>query len=162
MSATLDQILNPKQQVEDGWTAILKKSHANVFPVFSPEDHKITPYIECTLANLRVSDKPQQYPYQSGTSEEELLYTSWAGTMITRIVTNRNTNSDKHAPMVGLVAVESARFRMRFNPATLLFYAVLDMKQSGLVETTDGLSDRTEISHEMLIVVRDKAWDGIK
>jgi hypothetical protein len=159
--STLNEILNPKQQVEDGWTAILKKANANVFPVFSLEESKITPYIECTLANLRVSDKPQQHPYQSGTSEEELLYTSWSGTMITRVVTNRNTNSDKHVPMVGLVTVESARFRMRFNPATLPFHAVLDMKQSGLVETTDGLTDRTEISHEMLIVVRDDAWDGI-
>jgi hypothetical protein len=60
--------------------------------------------------------------------------------------------------MVNLVMSEAGLFLLRFDPAKLQYHVVRDMKQTGLTPTTDGTKDQTEISHEMLIVVRDDAW----
>src|SRR5438045_1918158 len=105
---TIEKILNPKAQVEEAWTAILKKANASVFPVFSLEEKKLTPYVEAALTNLRVSDRPQQQSYG-----EILLYASWSGTMISRVVTDRNTNSEQHEPMVNCIMSEAALFALK-------------------------------------------------
>lgn len=151
---TLETILNPKAAVDAAWMAILKEAGLkNTLAVFDLEENKETPYVEIQSSNWAASG--QQYDIGGG----ELAWSSWKCNMLSRVVTNRGTNSDKHEAMIGAIIVAAARPLNNFSPAVLKYHSVWQMKQTGSTPTTDGMNDHTEITHELEVIVRDNAWE---
>ena len=101
--------------------------------------------------NLRAGE--QQYPLG-----DDLYWSSWDATLITRAATARGINGENHVAMVGGVYVLAAQYRRHFHKGALPFHQILDMKPAGLAPSTDGLLDHSEISFDVKIAVRDDAW----
>ncbi len=152
MIGTLENIFD-YEQVEDAWIAILGKSD-RCFPEFIDEtkDASIEPYIEVTLTN--VVPTGHEYPWK----ERENLPAGWKATLISRIVTRRGVNSDKHREMVGRVRLTIQRYRELFKESILPHHQVMLMREATLTRGVDELDDWSEIHAEVTFYVRDNAW----
>lgn len=149
---TLQQICNPLPHVLAAWNALLEKAGHKVWTVSAfaepePNESKKSPYLETQLTNLRASG--QEYPLKG-----KSYWSSWSGTLVTRVATMRGKNGDKHNALVGAVYVLAAENRSLYTP----FHLVRHFRPAGLVSSTDGLLDHSEISFDVIIVVRDTAW----
>lgn len=151
---TLENISNPLPFVLAAWKRILEKAGHKVFTVSAfdeIQDDRLSPYFEIQLTNLRASG--QEYPIG-----RERHWSSWSGELITRVSTMRGKNGEKHIEMVGGVYVLAALYRSLFVPAVLPHHAIHQIKPTGLVSSTDGLLDRSEIHFDIAVLVRDDAW----
>lgn len=151
---TLENICNPLPFILAAWKRVLEKAGHTVYTVSAfdeTQEDKKSPYLEIQLTNLRASG--QEYPLDG-----EKYWSSWAGELITRVSTMRGKNGDKHIEMVGGVYVLAARYRNLFVPTVLPHHQLHQIRPSGLVSSTDGLLDRSEIHFDIAVIVRDDAW----
>lgn len=151
MIGTLEQLFD-YEQIEDAWKAILGKSDT-VYLEFCDDEKNATvePYIEVQLQS--VVPTGQLYPYH-----DELLPHWWKGVLISRVVTARGFNSDKHREMVGRVRLAIQRYRNTFNESRLPYHQIAQMRETTLTRGVDEMHDWSEIHAEVTFCVRDEAW----
>lgn len=151
MIGTLEQLFD-YEQIEDAWKAILGKSDT-VYLEFCDDDKDATkqPYIEVQLNS--VIPTGQLYPYR-----DERLPHWWQGVLISKVVTARGFNSDKHREMVGRVRLAIQRWAVSFNGAKLPYHQVAQMRETTLTRGVDEMHDWSEIHAEVVFYVRDDAW----
>ncbi|MEY2500590.1 MAG: hypothetical protein QOI07_924 [Verrucomicrobiota bacterium] len=150
---TIENIVNPLPHVLATWNALLEKAGHTVWTVGAfaepePNESKKSPFLETQVQNLRASG--QEYPMPDGNS----YWSSWSATLITRASTMRGKNGDRHNALVGAVYVLAAKNRNLMSP----FHVIRHFKPSGLVSSTDGLLDHSEIHMDIEVFVRDDAW----
>lgn len=149
---TIEQIVNPLPHVLATWNALLKKAGHTVWTVAAfaedpPNSHKLSPYLQTQVTNLRASG--HEYPLAGNK-----YWDAWSATLITRASTMRGKNGDKHYMLVGAIYVLAAKNRNLCAP----FHWITHFKPAGLVSSTDGLLDHSEIHMDIEIFVRDEAW----
>lgn len=150
MIGTLENLFD-YEQIEDAWKAILGKKH-RVYLEFCDDDKNTTeePYIEVNLQNVVPVG---QYPYR-----DEILTNGWEAVLISRVVTARGFNSDKHREMVGSVRLAIQRYRGAFNEAILPYHSIEQMRETSLSRGVDELHDWSEVHAKVVFYVRDGAW----
>lgn len=149
----LESIVNPLPAVLAAWNALLEKAGHKVWTVAAfdeppPNAKKLSPYLETQITNLQASG--QDYPL-AGRS----YWSSWSATIITRASTMRGKNGDKHNALVGAIYVLAATNRTLNAPPA---HYIQHFRPSGLVSSTDGLLDHSDIHLDIHIFVRDDAW----
>ncbi len=152
MSATLEQIFD-YEQVEDAWIHILNGCGLTCYPEFSDVDKDATnvPYVCVSLQN--VVPTGHLYPYQ-----DEQLHDWWKANMISRIITARGINSDRHRVMTGRVRMEIQRYQSTFLASVLPYHYVRFFRETALTRGTENMLDWSEIHAEISFNVRDDAW----
>lgn len=153
MIATLEQIFD-YEKVEDAWVSNLGKSD-RCYLEFCDEtkDASVEPYIEVSLVN--VVPTGDEYPWRG-----EILPRGWRGTLVSRVVTRRGVNSDKHREMVGRVRLAIQRYRKTFLESVLPFHTVAQMRETALTRGVDEErgDDWSQVQADVVFYVRDGAW----
>lgn len=151
MIGTLERLFD-YERIEDAWVAILGKSD-RCYLEFCDDDKDASeePYIEVSLTS--VVPTGQEYPFRG-----ELLPFWWKGNLVSRIVTCRGKNSDKHREMVGRVRLAIQRYRQTFTESVSPYHAVAKMREATLTRGVDEFDDWSEIHAEITFYVRDGAW----
>lgn len=150
MIGTLENLFD-YERIEDAWIDTLGKSD-KCFPTFIDEekDASAAPYIETQLINVVPIG---QYPYRN-----EILDHMWKGVLVSRVVTFRGINSDKHREMVGRVRLAIQRWRTTFTEAQSPYHSVEGMKETTLTRGVDDTNDWSEIHAEVIFVIREQCW----
>lgn len=156
MIGTLEQLFD-YERIEDAWKAILGDQHT-VYLEFCDDDKDASqePYIEVQLNN--VVPTGELYPYRAASGNPELIPFWWKGTLISRVVTFRGVNSDRHRDMVGAVRLAIQRYRTSFTEAISPFHRVAMMQESSLSRGVDERHDWSEVHAEVTFYVRDGSW----
>lgn len=139
--ATLESIFAYESAVEGAWLAILTKAGLTAYVEFSDASKK-TPFVDVQLTSV--------FPLGH-------RFDAWEGTLVTRIVTQRGVNSDKHLDILGRVRIEAHYFNDRFNAIGILpNHAVANLKETQLTRGIDAerMLDWSEVHHLIVFSAR--------
>lgn len=153
MIGTLEQLYD-YEQVEDAWIKILQTCGLTCCPEFSNVDRDAStiPYVEVTMNNIVPTG--HLYPYK-GT---EQLPDWWEANLISRVVTFRGVNSDRHRLMVGRIRIEIQRYQQTFLESILPYHCVKFFRETALTRGVDDLKDWSEVHGKIVFHIRDNAW----
>jgi hypothetical protein len=152
----LEDILKIEAAIQNAWISILQAAGiqpANLFNEFLANT-EVTPRIEINLSGASSTG------HYSQVLPNVFTYSAWEGQLVSRIITRRNLNGEKHDELLGICRREASYFLKRFIPAVLPWHSMIQMKEAGTHRMIDTAKDEdvTELTHKVVFCVRENAW----
>lgn len=150
---TIELLLAYETAVESAWVSILNAAGLQAHQEFS-DISKETPFVDVMLT----AAMPTGQRYIVGGKQ---YFNAWSGNMVSRVVTQRGRNSDRHVELLGRVRMQAQNFDSLFTPANLPWHSVNLMQEIGTIQRgvdPERLTDFSELHHRIDFNVLATAW----